>query len=171
MAAHICRGAEFTADMIHSVTTISLFLSLAIFVQALGEPCLVSNNRVDPSSHKFTSDCGPTEYCAALTTNVTALGGASETTSQLNSSVSLQITQQPQKRSGMQNFFLATDTFPNTNGSTIPEQPHVFTNNTATCQPKGCRMAEYPFGYLCPSVLTIRRWLTDLWWYLQVWSV
>jgi hypothetical protein len=31
---------------------------------AVGEPCQISNSRLDPNSHKFRSDCGPKDYCA-----------------------------------------------------------------------------------------------------------
>ena len=52
----------------------------ASFCSALGEPCKVSNNRLDPNTHKFQSDCGPTEYCAPLRTNSSTLPATANAT-------------------------------------------------------------------------------------------
>ncbi|KAG0142786.1 hypothetical protein CROQUDRAFT_673362 [Cronartium quercuum f. sp. fusiforme G11] len=64
--------------------TVTMLATALKELSATGEPCKESNNRLDPNSHRFLSDCGPIDYC---------------------------------------------------NGT------------TQTCEPKGCRIDEFPFGY------------------------
>ncbi|KAH9809332.1 hypothetical protein DFH28DRAFT_989608 [Melampsora americana] len=34
---------------------------------ATGEPCREANNKLDPNTHKFISDCGPINFCNGTT--------------------------------------------------------------------------------------------------------
>lgn len=63
-----------------SLRSLLALLWAASVCSALGEPCKVSNNRLDPNTHKFQSDCGPTEYCAPLRTNSSTLSAIANAT-------------------------------------------------------------------------------------------
>ena len=130
-------------------------------VYALGEPCKISNNRLDPNTHKFLSDCGPTEYCASASTPA-SVGNATTSHNATSPSppvgvgevdlVNLPYHKPGVKRSlhghlaikrGQQSVFLA-DGRGNTTHATASADTTV--DATETCQPKGCRRDEFPFG-------------------------
>jgi hypothetical protein len=147
----------------HTVCSSSLALSflLSRSVYAVGEPCKISNNRLDPNTHKFLSDCGPTEYCATASTSA-SVGNATASHNATSPSppegvgeidlVNLPYHKAGIKRSlhghvaikrGQQSVFLA-DGRGNTTHATVPA--NTTSTATETCQPKGCRRDEFPFG-------------------------
>ena len=99
--------------------TMLVFLFLAQHVLALGESCTLANNRLDPSTHKFHSDCEPTEYCASSANRAPWLATPSSAA-----------------------LAPVATTYDD------PPITDLFRRDTATtCQPRGCRSDEDPFGY------------------------
>ncbi|KAH8924027.1 hypothetical protein BT69DRAFT_1261801 [Atractiella rhizophila] len=50
--------------MILPFTYLILAFRVETNAQTLGSPCVPSNNKLDPSSHTFHTDCGPVLFCA-----------------------------------------------------------------------------------------------------------
>lgn len=194
----------FTDNMVASVVSDSTgmasyklsllaLLFLAGRTKAVGEPCQISNSRLDPNSHKFRSDCGPQDYCAVSLANTGSMSAAIKHITPKNDAAE----QEPlptgvdsvqrrsyvkesmhrrhsglaphkhktmiSRRGELQNIFLAAvaDSYGNDtviaderNESEVPMisekddgAPSPFgLNATGTCQPKGCRKDEFPFG-------------------------
>lgn len=97
-----------------------LFIARAF---ALGEPCLLANNVLDPQTHNFHSDCSPKEYCAEA-------WQVARTASSTGSSLAPVATQVDDDPSISELF-----------------RRGPVANTTTTCQPRGCRKDEDPFGY------------------------
>lgn len=54
----------------HSIPTSLITILLVTSIESIlstGEPCQESNNKLDPNSHKFLSDCGPIDFCNSTT--------------------------------------------------------------------------------------------------------
>jgi len=175
----------------NSFTTVFLSLTyLAAIVRATGEPCQISNSKLDPNSHKFRSDCGPQDYCAVSLANTGSISAAikgpptkrdeiTKTTLPEGShqhrsgihnphhfhhsgSSAYKHEAQLSRRGLLQNVFLAAvadvslnDTMesqaedsdtPMINEKDDGTPPPFGVNATGTCQPKGCRKDEFPFG-------------------------
>lgn len=169
----------------HELGALLSLLYLASKAQATGEPCQISNSKLDPNSHKFRSDCGPQDYCAVSLANSGSISTAIKSIPSDNKSTSRQLARRTSdalayhhhhsgfspykhetrlsRRGELHNIFLAavSETYTNdtvTNEDTRqPETPMISEkddgvpspfglNATGTCQPKGCRKDEFPFG-------------------------
>lgn len=143
------------------VPLLLLSLNHGLPIAALGEPCKIANNRLDPNSHKFLSDCGPTEYCAAaapLSVNGTSAIRNATSNLDLEEIAKTHFVDlshhgfagrtashgKVKIKRGQQSVFLASGQ----SNSTAPAETHNLQSNaTESCQPKGCRRDEFPFGY------------------------
>lgn len=97
-----------------------LLLSVSSTQAIIGTPCSTSNNRLDPSTHHFQSDCEVTEYCSNSTTPNVIPGGV------------VQPEDAPEETPGLIDIFTKRDS--------VPPAPGF------TCQRRGCRRDEFPFG-------------------------
>lgn len=169
----------------HELGALLSLLYLASKARATGEPCQISNSKLDPNSHKFRSDCGPQDYCAVSLANSGSISAAIKSIPSDNKASSSQLTRRTSdalsyhhhhsgfspykhetrlsRRGELHNIFLAavSDTYANdtitSEDATQPETPMISEkddgapspfglNTTGTCQPKGCRKDEFPFG-------------------------
>jgi len=142
-------------------------LALAGRAAAVGEPCLISNSRLDPNSHKFRSDCGPKDYCAVNDSPYSKDDEHFTTESLVNNeSASTLVTTTHRRdlarhhtdfspfrhetrlsrRGQLQNIFLAAPAPVFANDTLAEEGGSELSNGMGTCQPKTCRKDEFPFG-------------------------
>lgn len=143
----------YQQSVLISITQL-LLLEWLHCAQAAGTPCKIANNRLDPNSHKFLSDCGPTEYCAAaLPIDATVQPKNTTLTEEIEDLARMHLVQLAHHgmagqstlhgkgiaKRGEQSIFL-----PAKEGNSTTALPG---NSTETCQPKGCRRDEFPFGY------------------------
>lgn len=163
----------------------------AATAQATGEPCQIANSKLDPSSHKFRSDCGPQDYCAVSLANTGSISAAIKPPPSSSNDAgddTPAASDGHQRRSSytrrhhfsgftahkhevrlsrrglLQNVFLnavadvAVNDTTSIQAAEEGDTPMINekdggasspfgVNATGTCQPKGCRKDEFPFGY------------------------
>lgn len=189
----VARAASGSTGMATYKLSLLALLFLAGRTKAVGEPCQISNSRLDPNAHKFRSDCGPQDYCAVSLANTGSMSAAIKHITPKNDAAEQEpvpkrvdsvqrrshvkesmrhlhsgLTPHKHKtmisrRGELQNIFLAAVAETYANDTVIddeanePQVPMISEkddgapspfglNATGTCQPKGCRKDEFPFG-------------------------
>ena len=121
--------------MLRSFLAVHLFVTS---VYAVGEPCNPSNNRLDVSDHHFLSDCPITEFCSAVPV---APLNATGTNIQQDETLAPQAP-------GLGDLF-SRDLITSPAISSVNDPTSAVNATTSsgwTCQARGCRKDEYPFG-------------------------
>lgn len=145
-----------------------LLVATIAAVYALGEPCSTVNNRLDASSHRFLSDCGPTEFCGVPDPAPNPPAGATHPANATTSGAIANYADEDEYNEqdgedGIDGARLKRQ-IPRGLNLAVAQQPILQSNATqasqvaqnassgTTCQPKGCRRDEFPYGcgiYTC----------------------